>query len=77
MAENRKGKAKIKKGKVKGIGAGEATITASNGKKSVSCLVTVKEVHLHRTKRTVKVGDEFKLKLKCGAKKGITSTSAV
>lgn len=61
-----------KKGYVKGLKAGTIEVVASSGKKSASCLVEVREIHMHRSTRTVKAGGEFKLKLKCGAKQGIT-----
>lgn len=56
-----------KNGKVKGIKAGTATITAtsSNGKK-VTCKVTVKNpsVKLKKTKATIKVGKTTTIKIK-------------
>ena len=60
-----------KKGKVTGVLSGMATVTASNGKESVTCEIEVREVHMHRATRKAQVGEEFKLKLKCGATSGI------
>ncbi len=53
------------KGKVKAMGAGNATITASAGGKSATCEVSVSSpagsVTLDITSKTVRVGDEFTL----------------
>lgn len=51
------------KGKVTGKKAGKATITVKVGKKSYQCKVTVKAPYLNSTKKTLKEGKTFTLKI--------------
>lgn len=51
------------KGKVTGKKAGNATITASLGKKSYKCKVTVKNPYLSKTKLTLTEGKTYTLKI--------------
>ncbi len=52
-----------KKGVVKGVRKGTATITAKVGKKTYKCKVTVEAPKLSATKKTVTAGTSFALKL--------------
>lgn len=52
-----------KKGVVKGLKKGSATIQAKLGKKTYKCRVTVEEPKISLTKKTVKAGTSFALKL--------------
>ena len=52
-----------KKGVVKGVRKGTATITAKVGKKTYKCRVTVEAPKLSATKKTVTAGTSFALKL--------------
>ena len=62
------------KGKVVGKKAGTATITAKVNKKSYKCKVTVKKPYISASKKTLKVGKTFTLKL-TGTKIATVKTS--
>lgn len=65
----------VKNGKVTGIKAGEATITAKVGSKKYTCNVTVKNPELSQKTLAMETGDKATLELK-GVKKGITWKSS-
>lgn len=71
---NKKNATVSKKGLVKGKKAGKATITAKVGKKTYKCKVTVK-AGMNVTKKNVKVGSTFTLKVLGNSKKVKWSTS--
>ncbi len=60
---NKKVVSVTKKGVVKGLKKGTATVTAKIGKKRYKCKVTVESPKLSSTKRTVTAGTSFALKL--------------
>lgn len=73
-SSNKKVATVSKKGLVKGKKVGKATITAKVGKKAYKCKVTVK-VGLNYTKKSLKKGQTFNLKLMGNSKKVKWSTS--
>ena len=62
-SSNKKIVSVTKKGVVKGLRKGTATITAKIGKKTYKCKVTVESPKLSSTKKTVTAGTSFTLKL--------------
>ena len=62
-SSNKKIVSVTKKGVVKGLKKGTATITAKIGKKTYKCKVTVESPKLSSTKKTVTAGTSFTLKL--------------
>lgn len=60
-----------KTGKVKGVKAGKATITAKIGTKKYSCTVTVKDIVINKTSTQLKVGKSINLKVLGNKKKTI------
>ena len=62
-SSNKKIVSVTKKGVVKGLRKGTATITAKIGKKTYKCKVTVEAPKLSSTKKTVTAGTSFTLKL--------------
>ena len=62
-SSNKKIVSVTKKGVVKGLKKGTATITAKIGKKTYKCKVTVEAPKLSSTKKTVTAGTSFTLKL--------------
>lgn len=62
-SSNKKIVSVTKKGVVKGLKKGTATITAKIGKKTYKCKVTVEAPKLSSTKKTVTAGTSFALKL--------------
>lgn len=62
-SSNKKIVSVTKKGVVKGLKKGTATITAKIGKKKYKCKVTVEAPKLSSTKKTVTAGTSFALKL--------------
>lgn len=62
-SSNKKIVSVTKKGVVKGLKKGTATITAKIGKKTYKCKVTVESPKLSSTKKTVTAGTSFALKL--------------
>ena len=55
---------------------GTATIKVTDGKKTLSCKITVLPVQMKKDAVTTKVGKTVSLKLYCGTKKGITWESS-
>ena len=62
-SSNKKIVSVTKKGVIKGLKKGTATITAKIGKKTYKCKVTVESPKLSSTKKTVTAGTSFALKL--------------
>lgn len=62
-SSNKKIVSVTKKGVIKGLRKGTATITAKIGKKTYKCKVTVESPKLSSTKKTVTAGTSFTLKL--------------
>ena len=60
------------RGVITALKKGTAVITCTKGKKSLSCKIKVRPVHLKTEAITVKPGKVVNLKLYCGTNKGIT-----
>ena len=75
LTSNKKVAKVSKKGKVTGIKAGKATITAKLGKKSYKCKVTVKNVSLSKKNISIKYGKKATIKLNGGKIKKVKSSN--